>query len=124
MADLAEVAGIDYDANVAVAGGDALQDLDGAVLGGVIGEDVLIAVAAEGGHDVADAAVEFLDVTFLVVTGGDDADGFQALASRARTGPFFIRFRVLHAVNSRPLALVPLQQRSEARQAKPQRREL
>ena len=75
-ADVAEVAGVDDDFDVWILGGDLLEDGDGCVLGAVIDEDVLVAVAADAEHDLADLIVEVEDVVLLVVAGGHDGDGF------------------------------------------------
>jgi hypothetical protein len=47
------------------------------VRGTIVDEKMLIAIAAEPGHHVPDAAIDFLDVGFLVVTGGEDTDALH-----------------------------------------------
>ena len=59
------------------------QDGHGAVLRGVVDEDVLVAVAADFLEDFFDLLVAFADVFLLVVAAADDAD---ELASRRRGG--------------------------------------
>ena len=57
--------------------GDAGEDGGGAVGGVVVDEDVFEEIVGVGLHDLAHAEVEGLDVVFLVVGVGDDADCLQ-----------------------------------------------
>ena len=77
-ADVTEVASVDDDFDVGVVGRETLEDGDGGVGGGVVDKDVLVPVAANRRHNRPDLMVELLDVAFLVVTSGDDADSLHA----------------------------------------------
>jgi len=77
--DVAEVPGVDDDPDVGVLSGDALQNFDCAVRGGVVDENVLVGVAPQPGHHGLDPGVQLFDVVLFVVTTGDDADGLHRI---------------------------------------------
>src|SRR5205823_5135538 len=72
--DVAEVARVDDDLDVFVLRGDLPQDGHGAVPGGVVDEDVFVAVAADFLENLFDLLVTFPDVFLLVEAAADDAD--------------------------------------------------
>ena len=76
-ADVAEVAGVDDDLDAGVYGGEAFENGDGGIGGGVVDEDMLVVVFGHRGQSSGDAMIERLNVGFFIEAGRDDADGFH-----------------------------------------------
>ena len=57
--------------------GEALENGNCSVSGGVVDEDVLVGELGHGGHGCSYALVKLLYVGFFIEAGGDDADGFH-----------------------------------------------
>ncbi len=75
-AEMAEVTRIHDDLHLGKFRCHGAQHGDGAVVRGVINEDVTVLVLRHRVHDRARAAMEFANVEFFVVTGRDDRDAF------------------------------------------------
>jgi hypothetical protein len=82
----AEVLGVDDHLHVSIGRRELLQDPDGPVGRGVVDEDVLVPVPAEGAEDLPDALVDLADVPLLVEAGGHDADESLRRRGRRRRG--------------------------------------
>ncbi len=83
-AQRSEVARVDDDLYRRVLCCDLAQDLHGAIVGGVVAEDVLALIALQlAVEDLPDCLVAIPDVELFIVTGRDDADCFHVRISEA-----------------------------------------
>ncbi len=71
--------------DVAILRRNSFDNRDVIVLRRIIYEDVLIALSAEVGHDVAHPQVDVFHIFFFVVTGRNDTNNFSRVAIHKRT---------------------------------------
>src|ERR1700681_1207424 len=71
---MAEVACIANYLHVGVGGSDFTENGKCSIAGGIINEDVLIAIFSESGHQRAHALVDLSNIAFFVETWGDDTN--------------------------------------------------
>src|ERR1700686_3402430 len=88
-ADVSEVTRVADNLDIRVGGSNFTEDIEGGVAGRVVDEDVLVAVFSEAQHQVTHAFVDFADITFLVKSGRNHADGFHFAQSAHLPPPAF-----------------------------------
>src|SRR5262249_33008329 len=84
--DLAEVAGVDDDLDVAIESRDFPEPFDRTIARRVVDENVLVSVAPQSLEDLLHPGVHLEDVFFLVEARRNDTDQMHAVSRLDRSG--------------------------------------